>query len=135
MMLYCLLCSGTDDMGVAAGLVGQDPWCFVVGAPTTPQRTMCDKPSFWAQQLSACCCGWCRRCLAMRGTEHRVSPDLVTDVCICGGVMFVTAMAMLFCPSIAKGRGGTAHPEGSKGMHAGEPRGRRAWPRLAWGKE
>ena len=33
MMLCCLPCSGGDDMGVAAGLVGWVPWCFVVGAP------------------------------------------------------------------------------------------------------
>ena len=46
-----------------------------------------------------------------------MSLDPVTDVCIYGGVMFVMAMAILFCPNIAKGRGGTAHPEGSKERH------------------
>ena len=50
-----------------------------------------------------------------------MSPDPVTDVCICGDVMFVTAMAMLFCPSTAKERGAMAHPEGSKAMHGGNP--------------
>ena len=45
--------------------------------------------------------------LATHGTENRVSPDPVTDVRIYDGVMFVTDMAMLFCPCTAKGRGGT----------------------------
>ena len=49
-----------------------------------------------------------------------MSPDSVTDVCIYGGVMFVTTVAMLFCPSTAKGGLRRAHPEGSKGMHGGK---------------
>ena len=49
----------------------------------------------------------------------QVSPNLVTDICIYEGVMFITAMAMLFCPSTTK-EGGMAHPEGSKGKHGGK---------------
>ena len=46
-----------------------------------------------------------------------MNPDPVTNVHIYDGVMFVMAMAMLFCPSTVKGREGTAHPEGSKERH------------------